>query len=179
LEQIRSYLPGVTSAQIQVIDQATVDPPPPPETASRSFRQWGHDVTLSMRSWFINQKHDIQNNFVVQIMSQFGQLARSTGNFIYILPLISSLYIIKKHIDWARRVMGEHPTYRETGDPPRKEPPTDPRNPRGDGSGSARGISVGGKRKKTKRRKTKRKKRKTKRRKRREKRKTRRKKRTY
>ena len=152
LQTIRNYLPGTTDTQIATIEEATVAPPPAPETASRSFRQWGHDVTHSMKNWFINQKYDIQNNFVVQLMAQFGYLARSTGNFIYIFPLVSSIYVIKKHIDWARRVMKEHPTYIEIGDPPRKGPPKDPRDPKGDGSGSSPGITAGGKRNKRRKR---------------------------
>ena len=153
LQTIRNYLPGATDTQIATIEEATVAPPPAPETASRSFRQWGHEVTHSMKNWFINKNHDVQNNFVVQLMAQFGHLARSTGNFIYIFPLVSSIYVIKKHIDWARRVMKEHPTYIEIGDPPGKgPPPKDPRDPKGDGSGSSPGITTGGKRRKSRKR---------------------------
>lgn len=152
LQTIRTYLPGTTDTQMATIEEATVAPPPAPETASRSFTQWGHDVTHSMKNWFINQKYDIQNNFVIQLMAQFGHLARSTGNFVYIFPLVTSIYVIKKHIDWARRVMKEHPTYIEIGDPPRKGPPKDPRDPRGDGSGSSARITTGGKRRKSRKR---------------------------
>ena len=154
LQKIRNYLPGTTDTQITTIEEATVAPPPAPETASKSFRQWGHDITHSMKNWFINQKYDVQNNFVIQLMAQFGHLARSTGNFIYLFPLVTSIYVIKKHIDWARRVMKDHPTYIEIGDPPRKGPPKDPRDPRGDGSGSSPGITAtaGGKRRKSRKR---------------------------
>ena len=157
LQTIRNYLPGATDTQIATIEAETVAPPPAPETSSRSFRQWGHEVTHSMKNWFINKNHDVQNNFVVQLMAQFGHLARSTGNFIYIFPLVSSIYVIKKHIDWARRVMKEHPTYIEIGDPPRKGPRKDPRDPKGDGSGSSTGsstiITTGGKRRRRTRKK--------------------------
>lgn len=152
LQTIRNYLPGTTDTQIATIEEATLAPPPAPKTSSRSFRQWGHDITHSMKNWFINKKYDVQNNFVIQLMAQFGHLARSTGNFIYIFPLVTSIYVIKKHIDWARRVMKEHPTYIEIGDPPRKEPPKDKRDPGGDGAGSSPGITVGGKRRKRRKR---------------------------
>ena len=152
LQTIRNYLPGTTDTQIATIEEATVAQPPAPETSSSSFRQWGHDITHSMKNWFINKKYDVQNNFVIQLMAQFGHLARSTGNFIYIFPLVTSIYVIKKHIDWARRVMKEHPTYIEIGDPPRKGPPKDPRDPRGDGAGSSPGITAGGKRHKRRKR---------------------------
>ena len=161
LQTIRTYLPeylpGTTQEQMATIEEATVAPPPAPETASTSsFTQWGHDVAHSMKNWFINKKYDIQNNFVIQLMAQFGLLARETGNFVYMFPLVTSIYVIKKHIDWARRVMKEHPTYIETGDPPRKGPPKDPRDPRGDGSGSSpgitAGINAGGKRRKSRKR---------------------------
>ena len=48
--------------------------------------------------------------------------------------------------------MKEHPTYIEIGDPPRKGPSKDPRDPRGDGSGSSPGITAGGKRRKRRKR---------------------------
>lgn len=156
LQQIRQYLPGTTSEEIEIISQTTSSPSPSPTVnkPSPSFRQWGHDITFWVKNWFINRKFDAQNNFIVQMMDQFGRLARSTGNFIYLLPLISQLYIIKKHIDWGRRVMKDHPSY---GGPekddrdPRGPPKKDHRDPRSDGSGSAPGIAAyGGRRKRRK-----------------------------
>lgn len=178
LQQIRQYLPGTTSKEIEAISQtalsSTSSPISSPTSSPninqrRSFRQWGHDMTFLVKNWFINRKYEAQNNFVVQMMDQFGQLARSTGNFIYILPLISQLYIIKKHIDWGRRVMKDHPSY---GGPekddrdPRGPPKKDPRDPGSDGSSGSSSISArGGRRRKRRksRRKSRRKKKKSKR----------------
>lgn len=184
IESISSYMPSYTRKEISNAVATTSPSPssptttsPSPLTYSKSFRQWGNDIAFWTRNWFINLKYDAKENFIIQLLDQFGQLARSTGNFIYLFPLFLTIEIIRRHLNWAKRVMKENPTYmgpdKDDRDP-RGPPKKDPRDPRSDGSGSSSAlVTYGGKRKK----RTRRKKRKSKRKSRRKKKKSRRKRR--
>ena len=200
IESISSYMPSFTSQEVSnAVAQTSPSPSsstapastapastapastaPSPSTlsSSKSFKQWGHDIAFWTKKWFINLKYDAKENMLIQLLDQFGQLIRSTGDFIYFLPLILTIIIIRSHLNWAKRVMKENPSYmgpdKDDRDP-RGPPKKDDRDPRNDGSGSSSGlVAYGGKRKRRTRRK-KRKSRKKSRRKRKSRKKSRRK----